>query len=81
MKITTYSELPADYFETLNAVTDEPEGAMITRAGHDPLLMMALGNFESLGEAYLLKIPENASRLLTDRPSRAGRRGAHDPAE
>lgn len=38
---------------------------MITRAGHDPVVMVALDDYESLKEtAHLLKSPENARRLL-----------------
>ena len=41
------------------------EEVVITRAGHDPVVMVALDDYESLKEtAYLLKIPENARRLL-----------------
>lgn len=38
---------------------------MITRAGHDPVVTVALDDYESLKEAaYLLKSPESARRLL-----------------
>jgi antitoxin YefM len=65
MKTLTYSESRARYAETLNAVTDDREEIVITRAGHDPVVMVALDDYESLKEtAYLLKSPENARRLL-----------------
>lgn len=65
MKTLTYSESRAHYAETLNAVTDDREEIVITRAGHDPVVMVALDDYESLKEtAYLLKSPENARRLL-----------------
>ena len=65
MKTMTYSESRARYAETLNAVTDDREEVVITRAGHDPVVMVALDDYESLKEtAYLLKSPENARRLL-----------------
>lgn len=51
--------------QTLNAVTDDREGAVITRAGHDDVVIVALDDYQSLKEtAYLLKSPENARRLL-----------------
>jgi antitoxin YefM len=38
---------------------------VITRAGHDPVVIVALADYESLKEtAYLIKSPENARRLL-----------------
>jgi antitoxin YefM len=65
MKTLTYSESRAHYAETLNAVTDDREEVVITRAGHDPVVMVALDDYESLKEtAYLLRSPENARRLL-----------------
>ena len=62
----TYSESRARYAETLNAVTDDREEVVITRAGHEPVVMVALDDYESLKEtAYLLRSPENARQLLT----------------
>lgn len=65
MKTMTYSESRARYAETLNAVTDDREEVVITRAGHDPVVIVALDDYQSLKEAaYLLRSPENARRLL-----------------
>ncbi|MGQ0778435.1 MAG: type II toxin-antitoxin system Phd/YefM family antitoxin [Pseudonocardiales bacterium] len=65
MRIMTYSESRAKYAETLSAVVDDREEVVITRAGHDPVVMVALDEYESLKEtAYLLRSPENARRLL-----------------
>ncbi|MBA2472213.1 MAG: type II toxin-antitoxin system prevent-host-death family antitoxin [Pseudonocardiales bacterium] len=65
MRTMTYSESRAKYAETLNAVVDDHEEVVITRAGHDPVVMVALADYESLKEtAYLLRSPENARRLL-----------------
>lgn len=38
----TYSESRAKYAETLNAVVDDREEVVITRAGRDPVVMVAL---------------------------------------
>jgi antitoxin YefM len=58
MKTMTYSESRAHYAETLNAVTNDREEVIITRAGHDPVVMVALDDYESLKEtAYLLRSP------------------------
>lgn len=65
MRTMTYSESRAKYAETLNAVTDDREEVVITRAGHDDVVIVALDDYQSLKEtAYLLKSPENARRLL-----------------
>jgi antitoxin YefM len=65
LRTMTYSESRAKYAETLSAVVDDREEVIITRAGHDPVVMVALDDYESLKEtAYLLRSPENARRLL-----------------
>lgn len=65
MRTLSYSESRAKYAETLNAVVDDREEVIITRAGHEPVVMVALDDYESLKEAaYLLRSPENARRLL-----------------
>lgn len=65
MKNLSYSESRAHYAETLDAVVDDREEVVITRAGHEPVVMVALDDYESLKEtAYLLRNPANARRLL-----------------
>jgi len=65
MRTMTYSESRAKYAETLSAVVNDREEVVITRAGHDAVVMVSLDDYESLKEtAYLLKSPENARRLL-----------------
>lgn len=66
MRTMSYSDSRARYAETLDSVTDDREEVVITRAGHEAVVMVALEDYESLKEtAYLLKSPENARRLLT----------------
>jgi antitoxin YefM len=44
---------------------DDREEVVITRAGHEPVVIVSLDDYESLKEtAYLLRNPANASRLL-----------------
>jgi antitoxin YefM len=65
MRTMTYSESRAKYAETLNSVVEDREEVIVTRAGHEPVVMVALDDYESLKEtAYLLRTPENARRLL-----------------
>ncbi|MDX6240485.1 MAG: antitoxin YefM [Kribbellaceae bacterium] len=62
----TYSESRANYAETLDAVTNDREEVIITRAGHEPVVIVSLDDYESLKEtAYLLRSPENVRRLLS----------------
>ena len=66
MRTMTYSESRARYAETLNAVVEDREEVVITRAGHEPVVIVSLEDYQSLKEtAYLLRSPENARRLLT----------------
>lgn len=65
MRTMTYSESRANYAELMNSVVDDREEVIITRAGHDPVVMVSLDDYESLKEAaYLLRSPANARRLL-----------------
>jgi antitoxin YefM len=65
MKTITYSESRAHYAATLDSVLDDREEVIITRAGKEPVVMLALEDYKSLREtAYLLRSPENAKRLL-----------------
>ena len=66
MKTMTYSQSRAHYAETLDSVINDREEVVITRAGHDPVVIVSLADYESLKEtAYLLRSPENARRLIT----------------
>lgn len=83
MKTMSYTESRARYAEVLDAVVDDREEIVITRAGHDPVVIVSLEDFESLREtAYLMRSPANARRLL-DAMERleAGAGEAHDLAD
>jgi antitoxin YefM len=59
------TESRARYAEVLDAVVNDREEVVITRAGHEPVVIVSLDDFESLREtAYLLRSPANARRLL-----------------
>jgi len=61
----TYSQSRANYAEMLNAVIDDREEVVITRAGREPVVVVSLEDYQSLKEAaHLLRSPENARRLL-----------------
>ena len=65
MRTVSYTESRRRYAEVLDAVTDDREPIIITRAGHDDVVMVALDEYESLREtAHLMRSPANARRLL-----------------
>lgn len=65
MKTMTYSYSRANYAKVLDDVVNDREETVVTRAGHDPVVIVSLADYESLREtAYLLRSPENARRLL-----------------
>jgi antitoxin YefM len=65
MKTLTYSQSRAHYAATLDSVLDDREEVVITRAGKEPVVLVALEDYESLKEmAYLLRNPANAHRIL-----------------
>lgn len=66
MRTMTYSESRARYAEVLTSVVEDREEVIVTRAGHEPVVIVSLDDYQSLKEtAYLLRSPENARRLLT----------------
>lgn len=65
MKTMSYTESRAKYAEVLDAVANDREEIVITRAGHEPVVIVSLEDFQSLREtAYLMRSPANARRLL-----------------
>jgi antitoxin YefM len=67
----------------LDGVINDREEVVITRAGHEPVVVVSLEDYESLKEtAYLMRSPANARRLL-DAMERleAGRGTARDLVE
>lgn len=65
MKTLSYTESRARYAEVLDSVVEDREEVVITRAGHEPVVIVSLADFESLREtAYLMRSPANARRLL-----------------
>lgn len=83
MKTMSYTESRARYAEVLDGVINDREEVVITRAGHDSVVIVSLDDYESIREtAYLMRSPANARRLL-DAMERleAGHGEAHDPIE
>ncbi len=65
MRTMSYTESRARYAEVLDSVVNDREEVVITRAGHEPVVIVSLEDYESLREtAYLMRSPANARRLL-----------------
>jgi len=65
MKTLSYTESRARYAEVLDSVVNDREEVVVTRAGHEPVVIVSLADFDSLREtAYLMRSPANARRLL-----------------
>ncbi|MCE7004993.1 type II toxin-antitoxin system prevent-host-death family antitoxin [Kibdelosporangium philippinense] len=60
------SECRLRYAETLDPVIDGREEVVITRAGHEPVVIVPYDDYRSLMETvHLFRSPENARRLIT----------------
>ena len=83
MKIMTYTESRARYAEILDQVVNDREEIVITRQGHDSVVIMALDEYESLMETvYLMQSPANARHLRESiARHRAGEGVVHDLIE
>ncbi|GAB3757860.1 type II toxin-antitoxin system Phd/YefM family antitoxin [Microlunatus parietis] len=65
MRTMSYTESRARYAEVLDSVVDDREEVVVTRAGHESVVIVSLADYESLREtAYLMRSPANARRLL-----------------
>ena len=83
MKIMTYTESRARYAVVLDQVVNDREEIVITRQGHESVVMIALDEYESLMETvYLMQSPANARHLRESiARHRAGEGVVHDLIE
>ncbi|MGZ0149756.1 type II toxin-antitoxin system Phd/YefM family antitoxin [Kribbella sp. WER1] len=60
----SFTETRANLAAALDAVERDAEELVITRAGHEPVVVVTLAEYESLKETdYLMRSPANARRL------------------
>ncbi|MFA5354771.1 MAG: type II toxin-antitoxin system prevent-host-death family antitoxin [Thermodesulfovibrionales bacterium] len=65
MDTITYSTARSSLALTMKKVCEDHEPVIITRQKEDSVVMISLEDFRALEEtAYLLRVPENARRLL-----------------
>lgn len=83
MKTFNYTEARKNFASVLDAVTDDQEPAVVTRAGHEPVVIVPLREYQSLSETdYLLRNPANAEHLRAGIAElEAGNTVAHEPID
>lgn len=83
MVSVTYTDARANFVAMLDAAVDDLEEVIITRAGHEPAVLVSLREYESLKETeYLLRSPANAQHLRASiAEARAGQVEVHDLAD
>ena len=65
MKNFSYNGSAEQYIEVVDYVKEHYQEAVITRAEHEPTVVMPLSEYESLRETmYLMSSPANARRLM-----------------
>lgn len=65
MKTINYTDARNKLAGLLDSVEDDREEVIITRAGHAPVVMLSLDDYQSMRETlYLMRSPANARRLL-----------------
>lgn len=80
MRPISITEARANLAAVLDSATEDFEEVVITRAGHEPAVVISLREYESLKEtAYLLGNPANARHLEQSIAQlRAGEAEPHD---
>ena len=64
MKVLSFTEARQNFARTLDAVVDDAEETVIHRAGHEPVVLISLSEWNSMKETeYLLRDPANAEFL------------------
>jgi antitoxin YefM len=65
MNILTFSQARASLKQTMDDVCKDHAPTVVTRTGGDHVVMLSLGDFNSMQETmHLLSSPKNASRLM-----------------
>ncbi|CAM5719374.1 type II toxin-antitoxin system Phd/YefM family antitoxin [Streptomyces microflavus] len=65
MRTVSCEEFLADCAGTLDTVGEDGEGVVVTRPGHESVVIVPLAEYASLKETvHLLRSPRNARRLL-----------------
>jgi antitoxin YefM len=64
MKTVNFTQARAHLADVLDSVIDDAEEVVVTRAGHDPVVIVSLADWNSIKETeYLLSNPAMAAHL------------------
>jgi antitoxin YefM len=64
MRTVNFTQLLQNLAAELDSVTDDAEEPVVTRSGHEPVVIVPLAEYESMKETeYLLRSPVNAEAL------------------
>ena len=64
MRTVNFTQLRQNLAAELDSVTNDAEELVVTRSGHEPVVIVPLAEYESMRETeYLLRNPSNAAAL------------------
>lgn len=64
MRTVNFTQLRQNLAAELDSVVNDAEEVVVTRSGHDPVVIVPLAEYESMKETeYLLRNPGNAAAL------------------
>ncbi|MFV2020547.1 type II toxin-antitoxin system Phd/YefM family antitoxin [Micromonospora sp. LOL_023] len=64
MRTVNFTQLRQNLAAELDSVINDAEEVVVTRSGHDPVVIVPLAEYESMKETeYLLRSPSNAAAL------------------
>ncbi|HEY7223972.1 MAG TPA: type II toxin-antitoxin system prevent-host-death family antitoxin [Micromonosporaceae bacterium] len=64
MRTVNFTELRGNLAAELDSVIDDAEELVVTRSGHEPVVIVSLAEYQSMKETeYLLRNPNNAAAL------------------
>ncbi|WP_430785090.1 type II toxin-antitoxin system Phd/YefM family antitoxin [Actinoplanes sp. G11-F43] len=64
MRTVNFTQLRQNLAAELDSVVDDAEELIVTRSGHEPVVIVPLAEYESMKETeYLLRTPSNADAL------------------
>jgi antitoxin YefM len=85
MRTVNFTQLRQNLAAELDSVVNDAEEVVVTRSGHEPVVIVPLAEYESMKETeYLLRNPSNAAALRRSigelEHGDAEERGLVDPA-
>jgi antitoxin YefM len=64
VRTVNFTELRSNFAAELDSVINDAEELVVTRSGHEPVVMVSLAEYQSMKETeYLLRNPNNTAAL------------------